>query len=153
MGGRRGCARAAAAAAAAAAAQNFAANVAEAQLVRSLQNGDGSATPVGDALTGLNLAFTLAFTVELGLNLTVNWWRPFLASGWNLLDALVVALSLAALGPIDLPMSVLRMMRVFRVIRLFGRMRELRKMIIACMSSLMPMMNAFLIIAPTAGPC
>ena len=105
--------------------QNFAANVAEAQLVRSLQNADGSATAVGDLLANLNFFFTAAFTAELLLNVAANWWRPLL-TGWNLLDLVVVTLSLAALGPIDLPMTVLRMMRVFRVVRLFGRMRELR---------------------------
>jgi hypothetical protein len=50
-------------------------------------------------------------------------------------------------------MSVLRMMRVFRVIRLFGRMKELRKMVIACMSSLIPMGNAFLIMIIIASIC
>ncbi len=127
--------------------------MAEAQLVHSLVNDDGSPTAIGDVLNNLNLFFTAAFTAELLLNLAVHWWMPFFSSGWNLLDMVVVALSLAALGPIDLPMTVLRMMRVFRVIRLFGRMRELKKMIIACMSSLIPMMNAFLIMVIIASIC
>jgi hypothetical protein len=132
--------------------QNFVANIAEAQLVGSLQAEDGSPTQSQHVLDSLNLYFTAVFTLELCLNLVANWWRPFLNS-WNLLDFVVVALSLAALGPIDLPMSVLRMMRVFRVIRLFGRMKELRKMIIACMSSLVPMANAFLIMVIIASIC
>ncbi len=118
----------------------------------TLQNPDGTPTHAQAVLDSLNLYFTAVFTLELCLNLATHWWRPFLTR-WNLLDLLVVALSLAALGPIDLPMSVLRMLRVFRVIRLFGRMKGLRKMIIACMSSIAPMMNAFLIMLIVASIC
>ena len=63
-----------------------------------------------------------------------------------MLDALVVVMSLVALGPVGIPVTVLRFMRAFRVIRLFGRMRALKKMISALTLSIVPMMNAFLIL-------
>ena len=63
-----------------------------------------------------------------------------------MLDALVVVMSLVALGPVGIPVTVLRFMRVFRVIRLFGRMRVLKRMISALTLSIVPMMNAFLIL-------
>ena len=34
--------------------------------------------------------------------------RPFVSDGWNLFDVLVVALSLVALGPVAMPINVLR---------------------------------------------
>ena len=61
------------------------------------------------------------FLLELLLNLYCNWFWEFFESGWNLLDLVVVTLSLVALGPIPIPISVVRMIRVFRVIRVFGR--------------------------------
>ena len=38
-------------------------------------------------------------------------------------DLFVVSMSLVALGPIDLPISILRLMRAFRIIRMFGRIK------------------------------
>ena len=35
-------------------------------------------------------------------------FRPFLSDGWNLFDVLVVGLSLVALGPVAMPINVLR---------------------------------------------
>ncbi len=72
--------------------------------------------------------------------------QPFLCNPWSLLDTLVVVMSLVALGAANIPVTVLRFMRAFRVIRLFGRMRALKKMVSALTSSIVPMMNAFLIL-------
>ncbi len=55
-------------------------------------------------------------------------------------------MSLVALGPVNLPVTILRLMRALRVIRLFGRLKALKKMISALTSSIVPMMNAFLIL-------
>ena len=51
-----------------------------------------------------------------------------LAPGWNLLDAIVVLVSAASLGPNSLlNMTVIRMLRALRVVRLFGRVESLKK--------------------------
>ena len=100
-----------------------------------------------------NLVFTVIFAVELLVNLYAHWFWPFVTNGWSLVDTVVVSLSLAALGPIDLPVTALRMMRAFRVIRLFGRLKALKKMIAACLASVVPMLNAFLIMVIIACIC
>ena len=38
----------------------------------------------------------------------VHCGRPFVSDGWNLFDVLVVGLSLVALGPVTMPINVLR---------------------------------------------
>jgi hypothetical protein len=55
------------------------------------------------------------------LNAQAPCCRRFAHDGWSMLDAFVVLLSLVALGPIELPVTVLRLLRAFRVVRLFGR--------------------------------
>jgi hypothetical protein len=37
--------------------------------------------------------------------------RPFVRDGWNVFDVLVVSLSLAALGPVNVPVNVIRSAR------------------------------------------
>ena len=87
------------------------------------------------------------------MNLFAHWLRPFLGSGWSLLDAAVVLLSLVALGPVSIPVTVVRLLRVFRVVRLFGRLRALRKMVSALSASVVPMANAFFILFIIASIC
>ena len=52
-------------------------------------------------------------------------------SPYNLVDVGVIALSLIALGPVTMPVSVLRVIRAFRVIRIFGRLAALRSCVCA----------------------
>ncbi len=48
--------------------------------------------------------------------------------GWNVLDAIVVIVSVVSLGPNSLlNMTVIRMLRALRVLRLFGRVESLKK--------------------------
>jgi hypothetical protein len=65
-------------------------------------------------------------------------------------DLVVVSLSLVALGPIDLPIS---MLRALRVLRLFGRFRALRKILAALSASIIPMFNAFFIMLIVSMIC
>ncbi len=68
-------------------------------------------------------------------------------------DLFVVSMSLIALGPIDLPVSILRLMRAFRVIRIFGRVKALRNIITALTTSILPVLNAFVILLVIASIC
>ena len=61
-------------------------------------------------------------------------------------DLGIVTVSLVSLGPINLPTNVMRAMRAFRVVRLFGRLRSLREIITALSISIIPVTNAFLIL-------
>ena len=120
------------------------ANAIEAQI--DVVNQDGSLTSSGKALEALDYLFTCMFTFELGLNLFCHWLREFFNSGWNVLDLVVVILSLVALGPIPIPVSIIRMIRVFRVMRVFGRFETLNHIIRALTTAINPVLNAFSIL-------
>ena len=62
----------------------------------------------------------------------------------------VVLVSLLAAGA---PIAVLRLSRAFRVIRLFGRLRALKKIVSALSASIVPMLNAFLILFVVLSIC
>jgi hypothetical protein len=64
----------------------------------------------------------------------------------NWLDVFIVFMSLVDFGSIDVPNWFVQLIRAFRVIRLFGRVKELKKMITAVTASIFPMMNAFVIL-------
>jgi hypothetical protein len=133
--------------------QNFITNLFEAQFNSDLADAAGNDTALGRAMAASNFFFTAIFAVELAINLFAHWLRPFVRNAWSMLDALVVLMSLVALGPVDIPITVLRLMRAFRVIRLFGRLRALKKMVTALTASIVPMMNAFLILFILASIC
>ena len=124
--------------------QNFLANAIEAQI--NTENIDGSLTYEGKILKILDYTFTSMFTFELGLSLFCYWFREFFSIGWNVLDLVVVILSLVALGPIPIPISIVRMIRVFRVIRVFGRFETLNHIVRALTTAIQPVLNAFSIL-------
>ena len=68
-------------------------------------------------------------------------------------DLFVVSMSLVALGPIDMPVSILRLMRAFRIIRMFGRIKTLRNIVTALTASILPVLNAFVILLVVASIC
>jgi hypothetical protein len=82
-----------------------------------------------------------------------SWSRPAAGLRRSLFDLFVVTMSLIALGPIDLPISILRLMRAFRVIRIFGRVKALRNIITALTTSILPVLNAFVILLVIASIC
>jgi hypothetical protein len=117
---------------------------------------DGSLTQLGGMMDGLNLFFTAYFIVELFMNVYANWFRAFFSSGWNHLDIFIVLMSLLDLSPshaIDIPDWFVKLVRAFRVIRLFGRIKELKKMAAAVTASIFPMLNAFVILLICLSIC
>jgi hypothetical protein len=133
--------------------QNFLASIFEAQYGRKMILQDGSSTRLGDMMDKLNLFFTAFFAVELTINAYANWFTIFAYNGWNHLDVFIVCMSLVDLGPIDIPDWFVQLMRAFRVIRLFGRIHALKKMIAAVTASIFPMMNAFIILMVVLSIC
>ncbi len=101
----------------------------------------------------MNYAFTGIFAIELGVNMFANLPHKFVRSGWNWLDLFVVAMSIVDFGPFDIPAWLVRLMRAFRIVRLFGRVHELTKMFSAITASLFPMMNAFVIMIIVLSIC
>uniref|UniRef100_A0A7S0QNQ4 EF-hand domain-containing protein n=1 Tax=Cryptomonas curvata TaxID=233186 RepID=A0A7S0QNQ4_9CRYP len=119
---------------------NFVANVAQSEL----QPIAGSFAD--SSFTNVDTFFTAIFALELCVNLFANWFWPFFCDGWSCFDFVVVVVSLVSLGVSNVPgISFLRLMRAFRVLRLFGRLRSLRQIINALTSAILPVCNAFLI--------
>ena len=101
----------------------------------------------------MNYAFTGIFALELCVNMFANLPHKFVRSGWNWLDLFVVVMSFVDFGPFDIPNWLVRLMRAFRIVRLFGRVHELTKMFSAITASLFPMMNAFVILIIVLSIC
>ena len=125
--------------------QNFGTNIADVQMSH-----DSSYHP---NVSNIDAMFTSVFTMELLINMYAHWMRPFFANLWNAFDVVVIFLSLVALGPINMPISVLRLVRAFRVIRLFGHMSSLKRILTALSASIVPELNALLIFFIVASIC
>jgi hypothetical protein len=134
-------------------AKNFFVNAAESQLSNALANQDGTLTNIGEDLETLDEVFTIIFLVELLINAFGHWFKPFISDGWNIFDFIVVAMSLVALGPVKVPVNVIRSLRAFRVIRLFGRLKGLKNIVTALASSVIPVLQALLILLIIGSIC
>ena len=118
-----------------------------------MTDGSGNITPVGRRLELLDTLFTAVFAAELAVNMYAHWLREFVSDGWNAFDCAVVALSLIALGPVRMPINVLRSLRAFRVVRLFGRLGSLRDIVASLTAAITPVLNAFLIMFIVGSIC
>ena len=123
----------------------------ESQVGSAMQTESGSPSQAGEQIDVANTIITLCFVMELAINLYAHWWYKFFASWLNMWDLCVVSLSVASLGPLDtaMPIQNLRLFRVIRTIRvlkIFVRLPELKKIISALTYSIVPMLNAFVIV-------
>ena len=118
---------------------SFVGDCAEAQLLPE----EGSSQE--QVFVDLDLAFTLAFTLELIINVfskSDDNFRPFYSDSWNLFDLFVVVMAIATKFLTAIPqLKLLRLVRIFRVARLFKKVRSLNRIINALTSSLVPVMN------------
>ena len=133
--------------------QNFITSILDAQFAEELSTRSGALTSLGRIDTSINLLFTFAFTVELVFNLFANWFDRFVSNGWNWFDVVIVGISLIDFGISNIPDWLVKLMRAFRVIRLFGRVEGLKKMVAAVTASIFSMMNAFVILLIVLGIC
>jgi hypothetical protein len=83
------------------------------------------------------------------MNLASNWWKSFAHDLWNWLDAVVVMISIAGLMIKEGlgALSVLRIARVLKMVKLFRSLNQLRIMIDALSSAVLPVLNAFVLVA------
>jgi hypothetical protein len=84
--------------------------------------------------TDLDLAFTILFTFELIANMIAHMDMlpyPFLSDSWNIMDMIVVLVSLVSVSNIveGGGVKAIRVMRAFRVVRVFRRLNSLRSII------------------------
>jgi hypothetical protein len=133
--------------------QNFVINAAQAQLNNSLVNPDGTPTAAAEVLARGDISLTAIFTAELLVNMYAHWFKTFFSNTSNLIDLAVVALSLASLGPLSMPISVLRMARAVRVVRLFSRLRAFKNIVSALTGSIVPVLNAFVLLMIVVTVC
>jgi len=96
----------------------------------------------------IEIFFTVFFMIELALNMLGSWMKVFLQDPWNVFDAIVVLFSVAALVPsLRLPgVSVLRLLRVLKMVRLFKTLKHLRILINALCASIKPVLYSFTIL-------
>jgi len=126
---------------------NFVTNALEAQMINSLYNEDGSPSDFKQILDKLDLFFTIIFLAELALNMYAHLLWEFVKDGWCIFDTIVVVASLVTLFSAGDSSGVMifRMLRAFRVLRIFGRLGAIRSIINALSNSLIPVLNAFFI--------
>jgi hypothetical protein len=133
--------------------QNFGCTIFESEFISLLTHDDGSPTNVANLLENLNLLFTIVFTVELAINAFAHWFRPFVTDIWSQVDAFVVAMSILPLLVPDQNTGIVRILRAFRILRLFRRVPSLRKIITALTMALLPVLNVFCILFLLMGIC
>ena len=105
---------------------NFLANALEAQLRPARHS------PEADVFERVNIAFTILFTVELGINFYGTGPKWFWRSWWNVFDFTIVTISISAYIFPDLPgFGVLRLFRAFRIFRLFKDVSSLGSLLAA----------------------
>lgn len=108
-----------------------------------LETSETAMAVAGRAIVALDRACLAVFVVELLLKLYALGSR-FLRSGWNVFDALVVAVSLA---PASEAFSVLRAMRVLRVLRVVSIAPSLRRVVDGLIRALPGMGSVMLLLA------
>ena len=120
---------------------NFLVNAAQSEMLPE------KGTASDQTFNAIDVFFTWVFFFELLWNLAAHWFWPFFSDGWSVFDLFVVSVSMAAYfaGSDGGAIKTLRLMRAFRVMRLFGRLKSLRQIITSLTASLIPMGNAFLI--------
>ena len=86
------------------------------------------------------------FFIELMVNIYGNFYWPFVTNGWNLLDTLVVIVGTTSLARMELgPLAQVKVLRAFRVLRLFKRVKSLNKILLGLIKSIPGVMNAFMV--------
>lgn len=109
-------------------------------------------SPTDRTFVAFEYFYVYGFLLELVINMYGSFFFLFWKSGWNIFDFGIVWVSLLAVYFPDLPaISVLRLFRAFRVVRLFKRVAEMRKIIEGVMQSLPSLSYAFVALSLITG--
>ena len=87
----------------------------------------------------LDVFFVSAFTFELAVNAYANWFDEFRRNYWNWFDFAIVSLSLVGLMPFGLPLRFALVLRCCRVLRIFGKIKSVRRIFCALSYAIKPM--------------
>eukprot|EP00961_Rhodomonas_salina_P180688 2438822-Rhodomonas_salina.1 len=100
-----------------------------------------------DIIDIMDHVLTWVFVGELGINFFSTMVWPFFENPWNWFDMAVVSVSVINLFIPQVPwLGALRLVRTFRVLRVFGRFQGFRRIINALGSALVPVIDAFVIV-------
>ena len=103
-------------------------------------------SPRDDFFSYIDIGFTVIFAVELGVNLFAHWWKPFWRDPYNIFDFFIVIASVIALAFNNVSsLKNVRLVRAFRLLRIFGRLKSLRLILLSLSRSLVPVTSAFLV--------
>lgn len=120
---------------------NFLCNIIEAQM-NPIEEG----SQVYKDFHAVDLFFIIIFCVELVLNMTAHWFWEFWSEKANWADTFIVTVSVVGLFTSgSSAFTVIRIMRVFRVVRVGNRLASVRLIIKALASAVVPVSNAFFI--------
>jgi len=128
------------------------------EIARSQQRPDEGSS-AWNAYEGLEIFFTVFFTIELAFNWWGGWFTRFFTAvnerehyGWNMFDFTVVFVSLFALAVPSLPgITILRLFRAFRVARLFKRIDSLRRISEGILKSIPGVLQVFVFLIIMMG--
>ena len=89
----------------------------------------------------------IVFILELLLNLYGSYWKPFVTNPWNALDITVVAAGILTMTrvPLGPARQFIKVLRVFRILRIFKKVPALRQILVALLRSIPGVMNAFIV--------
>ena len=119
---------------------NFIINVAETEI----QDMDTEKRNIFDII---DHCFTVFYVLELLLNLFVNWFWPFVRNGWCWFDMLAVTSSVvgALISTFSKDdnngLSIIRSIRIFKIIRIFARLKALQRIVVAISNTIYPLFN------------
>jgi len=101
-------------------------------LTLGLETSDTVVAEAGGLLRTFNVFVLAVFSLEILIKLAAFGPR-FFRSGWNVMDFLVVAISLV---PAAGPLAILRSLRILRVLRLLSTVRRLRQLTESLLSAI-----------------
>ena len=112
-------------------------------IILGLETSSTMMSNFGGLIQALDNICLLIFVVELALKLVAYRFR-FFTNWWNIFDSLVVAVSLVQTGG---PLTVLRALRIFRVLRVISTAPRLRRVVEGFITALPGMASVFLLMA------
>ena len=118
----------------------------ESQSITGASKEDLPGRDLSKMLDESNLLFVSFFIIELAVNAFAHWFSAFFRNIWNLVDALLILMSIITELIPDQPHRVLTILRAVRVLRIFGKIKPLRKVIAALAAALSPVSSVFFIL-------
>ena len=104
---------------------------------------------LGKVFKWLDISLCIIFVCELLVNLLANWFWGFFGNAFYLFDTVIVVVSLIAILPGFESFPGVKQMRIFRtarVVRAFTRLKELRNIVNAISSSILPVIQSGLLL-------